>query len=331
MVVAATAVVAVILAAMFIVPAESQTSNGVGGMGTCITDTSGYCTFTHNLGSVPAEIQVTARSPIAGSNILSTVVVDSPTATTFRVRGLNQSGAALNTVSISFWWHANPSTSQSTTTTTTVATTTSTSTTTTTVAPTTTTLPSCAPITITTGGTYSGCYQSTSTGTPAVTLATSAHVTLSRAHVIAKGFGVQDTVTGTRLTVQDTVFDQTNPGAVVTHRAIELQSPTSFVAVHNQFNDGDGIWISAASGQVNPFTVRDNLAFNVGRYPHPTAGNCCVQFLQLDHVNLPAGVIAYNHTQNTSGQSGVEDNINFYISGGTDSTHKADIFGNLID
>ncbi len=329
MVAAATAVVAVILAAMFIVPAESQTSNGVGGMGTCITDTSGYCTFTHNLGSVPAEIQVTARSPIAGSNILSTVVVDSPTATTFRVRGLNQSGAALNTVSISFWWHANPSTSQSTTTTTTVATTTSTSTTTTTVAPTTTTLPACAPITITTGGTYSGCYQSTSTGTPAVTLATSAPVTLSRAHVIAKGFGVQDTVTGTNLTVQDTVFDQTDPGAVVAHRAIELESPASFTAVHNQFNDGDGIWIG--SGTPNPFNVRDNLAFNIGRYPHPTSGNCCVHFLQTDHVTVSAGVVAYNKVQNTSGQSGVEDNLNFYFSGGSDSTHKLDVHHNLID
>ena len=46
------------------------------------------------------------------------------------------------------------------------------------------------PITITTGGTYSGCYRSTSTSTPAVTISTTQPVTLSRARIIAKGNGV---------------------------------------------------------------------------------------------------------------------------------------------
>jgi hypothetical protein len=185
------------------------------------------------------------------------------------------------------------------------------------------------PITITTGGTYSGCYQSTSTGTPAVTLATSQPVTLDRARVIAKGFGVQNTVTGTRLTVVNTTFQQTNPGAVVEHRAIELQQPASFVAEHNRFIDGDGIWIGY--GNVNPLTVRYNQAINIGRYPHPTSSNCCVQFLQLGWVTTPAGEIAWNHIQNTSGQSGVEDNINLFRSGGSDSAHKVDIHHNLVD
>jgi len=167
---------------------------------------------------------------------------------------------------------------------------------------------SCAPIRITAGGTYSGCYASTSTGTPAVTLATSQPVTLDHARVVAKGFGVQDTVTGTRLTVVDATFEQTDPGAVVAHRAIELQQPASFVAEHNRFTDGDGIWIGG--GRVDPLTVRYNQAIDIGRYPHPTSSNCCVQFLQLDSVTAPAGEIAWNHTQNTSGRSGVEDNIN---------------------
>src|SRR6266705_2973982 len=167
---------------------------------------------------------------------------------------------------------------------------------------------SCAPIRITAGGTYSGCYASTSTGTPAVTLATSHPVTLDHARVVAKGFGVQDTVTGTRLTVVDATFEQTDPGAVVAHRAIELQQPASFVAEHNRFTDGDGIWIGG--GRVDPLTVRYNQAIDIGRYPHPTSSNCCVQFLQLDSVTAPAGEIAWNHTQNTSGRSGVEDNIN---------------------
>lgn len=188
---------------------------------------------------------------------------------------------------------------------------------------------SCAPIRITSGGTYSGCYASTSTGTPAVTLATTQPVRLDHARVIAKGFGLQDTVTGTRLTVVDTSFEQTNPGAVVAHRAIELQQPASFVAEHNRFTDGDGVWIGG--GRVDPLTVRHNLAVDIGRYPHPTSSNCCVQFLQLDGVTSASGEIAWNHTQNQSGRSGVEDNINLFRSGGSDSAHRIDIHHNLID
>jgi hypothetical protein len=188
---------------------------------------------------------------------------------------------------------------------------------------------SCAPIRITAGGTYTGCYTSTSTGTPAVTLATNQPVRLDHARVIAKGYGVQDTVSGTRLTVVDSTFEQRDPGAVVAHRAIELEQPASLVAEHNRFSDGDGIWIGG--GTVDPLAVRSNLATNIGRYPHPTSGNCCVQCLQLDSVRAPSGEIAWNHVQNTSGQSGVEDNINLFQSGGTDSAHRVQIDHNLVD
>lgn len=207
-----------------------------------------------------------------------------------------------------------------------------TTTTTTTTTPTTTTTeppPPCgAPITITTGGTYSGCYQSNSTSTPAVTISTTAPVTLSKAHIIAKGNGLQG-VNGTRLTITDSVFDQTDPGAVVKHRAVELNQPASFIFTNNRLTDTDGIWIGG--GSPNPFTVDANLATNIGRYPHPISPNCCVQFLQLDHVVTSVGHVYWNHTRNVYGQSGIEDNISMYASGGTDSTHRFDIGWNLID
>ena len=76
--------------------------------------------------------------------------------------------------------------------------------------------------------------------------------------------------------------------------------------------------------------VSYNLATNIGRYPHPTAGGCCVQFLGLDNVVTPDGQIHWKHA-NTPGQSGVEDNIGFYVSGGTDSAHRIDVGYNLID
>ena len=208
--------------------------------------------------------------------------------------------------------------------------------TTTTVDPTTTTTAASlvcgGPITIIVGGTYSGCYESTSTGTPAVTISTTEVVTLDHARVIAAGYGLQDSVTGARLTVTNTKFEQTDPGAVVGHRAIELDNqPASLVVEYNQLTDTDGIWVCCSA--INPLTVRFNVATQIGRYPHPTGGNCCVQFLQLDSVSTPAGEVAWNQVVNTSEapNHGEGDVLNFYHSGGSDSAHRLDVHHNLVD
>jgi hypothetical protein len=233
------------------------------------------------------------------------------------------------------WANAHPKR----TTTTVAATTTSTTTTTlpattTTVAPTTTIVAGCVPgtpITITAGGTYSGCYRSTDPAVPAVTLATSQPVTLDHARVEHTGKGVEDTVTGTQLTVLDTVFQQLVLSQVVNHRAIELEGVASFIAEHNQLTDGDGFWVSGGVLTTGPISVRFNNEVNIGRYPHPTNINCCVQFVQFDHVVTWPFEIAWNKMTNAPGQSDVEDNINFYFSGGTDSAHRSDVGHNLID
>jgi hypothetical protein len=128
------------------------------------------------------------------------------------------------------------------------------------------------------------------------------------------------------------VFEQIDPGAVVEHRAVKVDQPASFVFEHNQLTDTDGVLIHGLTTvPINLLRVNYNLAINIGRYPHPTAGNCCVQFLQLDHVVTPNGQVQWNHTQNLPGQSNVEDNISFYVSGGTDSTHRVDVGNNLVD
>jgi hypothetical protein len=184
------------------------------------------------------------------------------------------------------------------------------------------------------GGTYSGCYQSSATGTPAVTVATSQLVTLNRASVIAKGYGLVDSIAGVHLTVTNTTFTQQNPGAVVDHRAIALTKGVSAVDIeHNSFTDGDGIWIAAPTSSgltINGVKIDYNLATNVGRYPNPKDFGCCVQFLQFTQVTVPGAEVGWNHTVNIKGQSGVEDNINFYQSGGV-STNRTNVHHNLID
>jgi hypothetical protein len=76
-----------------------------GGMGSCTTDASGYCTVTHGLGTVPGEIQVTGRSPIGGTWTIGQTLADSPTANTFRLRAIAASGAPIAGQPITFWWH----------------------------------------------------------------------------------------------------------------------------------------------------------------------------------------------------------------------------------
>jgi hypothetical protein len=202
----------------------------------------------------------------------------------------------------------------------------------------TTTAAACgSPITISTGGTYSGCYQSTSTSVPAVAIATTSAVTLSHAHIIQKGNGVMDSVAGVNVTIQDSTFDQTDPGASVNHRAVWLdQAPASYTSIHNQFNQTDGQELQGpwtGTNTISPFVVRDNLSYDVGRYPHTDpGGNCCVQFLQLDHETVPGGQVQYNRMVVTSGtdQYADGDQVNFYFSGGT-STNMLDISHNLVD
>jgi hypothetical protein len=190
------------------------------------------------------------------------------------------------------------------------------------------------PITITAGGTYSGCYQSSATGTPAVTIATAQPVTLDHAAVKAKGYGLVDSVAGVHLTVLDSVFTQQDPGAVVDHRAIALTRGVVAVDIeHNSFTDGDGIWITSptsATLTIAGVKVDYNLSTNIGRYPNPKDFGCCVQFLQFSQVTVPGAEVGWNHTVNIKGQSGVEDNINFWHSGGS-STNRTNVHDNLID
>ena len=189
------------------------------------------------------------------------------------------------------------------------------------------------PITITTGGTYTGSYQSNNDAVPAVTISTTQPVTLSRVHIIAKGIGVwaYDTK-GTRLTIVDSVFDQINPGAVVNHRAVEVNQPASFVFEHNQLTDTDGVEIHGLTSlRVNPLRVSYNLAVNIGRYPHPTAATAasssCSWTMWSPQPGRSSGII--RRTCRASPASRTTSTL--YQSGGTDSTHRFDIGHNLID
>ena len=197
------------------------------------------------------------------------------------------------------------------------------------------------PITITAGGTYTGCYESTDPNVPAVRIATDQPVTIDNATIKQKGAGVVDTQNSPfrreRVTITDSVFLQSDPGALVHHRAVQLGAPHYFVFEHNRLVDTDGIHINSSNGAggshlVNPVSVKYNFAENIGRYPFPLTSGCCVQFLALDNVRETPGIqVQWNHVRNESGKSDLEgDVINLYESGGTVAV-PADLSNNLVD
>jgi len=183
------------------------------------------------------------------------------------------------------------------------------------------------PITISTGGTYSGCYASTDINTPAVKITTTAAVTINRATIHHAGVAIT-APSGANLTLTNSTVQATSV-ASANQRVWEINSPVSVVVEHNNIFDGQGFW--NGSGTPGTMRFRYNEVKNIGRYPHPATANCCVQFVQMDSVTSPGIEIAWNRITNTYGQSDVEDNVNMYKTSGTDSAHPIDIHHNLVD
>ena len=216
--------------------------------------------------------------------------------------------------------------------------------TTTTVAPTTTTLPAttttgamptttttimgtCSPgtpITITTGGTYTGCYRSTNPAVPAVTINTTAPVIFDHARVEHAGFGIYAYWDfQADLNIHDTVFKQLNPGAGHgSARAVYAYNTLKLVFEYNELVDGAGVRWAGPDIDATLGRIRYNRAYNIGRYSPPEEG--LVQFFQATEIDFPNGLeVAWNEIRNTPSLTHVEDVMNFSVTNGA--------VGNLVD
>ena len=109
--------VALVSAVLTFRTSSAQARTDIGGLGSCTTNSNGFCTVTHGLGSRPGEIQVTPRTPLTnnGATNFSQVQADSPTTTTFRVPAIAGNGNALGTAQVTFWWHVWAASSPTTT------------------------------------------------------------------------------------------------------------------------------------------------------------------------------------------------------------------------
>ena len=172
------------------------------------------------------------------------------------------------------------------------------------------------------GGTYSGTYRSPDSAVPCVRVETTEPVTLRGCVLAGAGNLIQATAGAATLTIVDCQgyglaqsADQTRHGFF-----LEVNSARSVRVEHNYFEHTAGISIYQWGGDGSPdqtLTVRYNAAKNIdGRYRD--GGGTLVNFLGLNGLPGLAGIeVAWNQVVNEPNQSLVEDNINFYNSGGT--------------
>lgn len=197
------------------------------------------------------------------------------------------------------------------------------------------------PITITTGGTYTGCWQSNDHNTPAVRINTTAAVTILNSTITSKGTGVH-TANGARFTIRGSSITIQNPGVagVVKSRWVYSPSFVSATIENNDLNDGRGVFLHNWSGGASDTVkFRYNKIRNVdGRTSNGTGYNNTYdissgfsQVLSLGQSVGIAGVeIAWNEVINTPGQSAVEDNFSFWMSEGASPTSRMHIHDNLV-
>ncbi|MFD1467606.1 Ig-like domain-containing protein [Hymenobacter caeli] len=173
---------------------------------------------------------------------------------------------------------------------------------------------------ITQGGTYTGNYQSLTSGVPCILVNTTAPVVLQGCNLSGAGNLIQSG-SGGNLVVRNCTGTGLAP--TVNNQApghfVDAYQSQSLVIEHNLFSGTSGIvvnrWSGAGAGPT--LTVRYNQARNIdGRWRN--GGDSRSSFLILNTVqHLPGVEIAYNEVLNTPDQSLVEDNINFYNSSGT--------------
>jgi nitrous oxidase accessory protein NosD len=184
------------------------------------------------------------------------------------------------------------------------------------------------PIVITTGGTYSGNWNSDSPGTPAVTIATDEPVTIedsiltSRGPLIridgpAGGAGAHVTIDNVTATALDPGIEGLERGAFVS--ATNIAS----LVVRNCTLTGASFGIYVAGSTVSTLQVLNNLAFNLEDRASDGQGGLLAARPQLGHFVLLANLVApqgaeigWNKIVQTMGRSSVEDVINIFRTQG---------------
>ena len=178
------------------------------------------------------------------------------------------------------------------------------------------------PLVITQGGTYTGNYRSNTSGVPAITIQTSQPVILENCIIASAGDLIDGKPAQADLTIRNCKGYGLTPSADNTRRGyfVAVNGARNLRVENNYFEQCMGINVHTWVGNGTPsqtLTIRYNKVKNIdSRYRN--SGNTYTNFVGMDKVaNLANQEIAWNEVINEPNNSLVEDNINFYDSGGT--------------
>jgi len=167
-------------------------------------------------------------------------------------------------------------------------------------------------------------------------------VVISDSIVRAPGKKIATAVGGADVTVRDSKGYGVNPdiAGASTGYFLYAYAPRNIRIMNNYLQGTPGIWVGSYSGNHTPeqtIKVLRNRTLNVdgrrsdGAGGYQDAYQRLRQFFQIDHVqNVPYVEVGWNEIINEPGKSGVEDNINIYMSSGTPSS-PINIHDNYID
>ncbi len=189
------------------------------------------------------------------------------------------------------------------------------------------------PIVITQGGAYSGNWQSTDAGNPAVTVATTAPVIIENSHIRSVGSLIKTSVVGSNLTIRNSLGVAVHAAAKGQPNGIFLEtaSPARLDVENNYIENAQGgVIVHGYAGNRDgeqTIVIRANRARNLngmlsdgngGYLPAEGSNRSPARFIQFDSVQSVPGIdVGWNEVINYPGRSLVEDNIDVYRSSGT--------------
>jgi hypothetical protein len=189
------------------------------------------------------------------------------------------------------------------------------------------------PIVITSGGTYSGNWQSTDGVTPAVTVLTTAPVVIENAHIRSRAGLLKTMINGADLTIRNSVGVALNAAAKgqANGAFLEITSPVHLDVENNYIeNASSGVVVHGYSGNRDgqqTIVIRGNRARNLngmisdgkeGYLPPAGSSHSESRFIEFDQVQAVPGIdVGWNEVINYPGRSLVADNIAIKSSSGT--------------
>ncbi len=182
---------------------------------------------------------------------------------------------------------------------------------------------------ITSGGTYSGVWNSSDPKVPAVSIRTNAPVVIQNSRITGVGDLINikgdSPTSGANVTIQNVTGTALDPGVAGKERGafVTAQNVSSLV-VKNTSIYGASFGVAVYYSTLNRLQIQNNLASNLedrasdgkGGFKNriPAYGHMVI----LDHVIAPNGAdIGWNQLINTIGSSSTQDVINIYKSQGT--------------